>query len=157
VRGALFILVVVGGCGLGDQRELPVAATGQLDAYRVYVQPVLAAGCASLDCHGKAGRPLRLFAKDGLRLDASLRGHDERDDELLANMAAIAALDPEETQVEDRLLLLKPLAVSAGGLHHVGGDLWADQTDPAYRCLHAWLRAGASDAMGRAVCVEAAP
>lgn len=163
VRGRMrvaVLAVLVGaaaGCAFEDQKQLQVAARGEQSNFATYVQPVLAASCASLDCHGMAGRPLRLYAKHGLRMDAALRGQEASADELAANMAAIAALDPDATSLEDNLLLLKPLAVKAGGMHHVGGGLWVNQADPAYRCLHAWLRAGASDAIGQAVCKEAAP
>ena len=160
-RGLAVVLAALAAAGVGcafeDQKQLQVAARGEQGNFATYVQPVLATSCASLDCHGMAGRPLRLYAKHGLRMDAALRGQEASEAELSANIASIAALDPDASSLEDNLLLLKPLAVKAGGMHHVGGDLWANQADPAYRCLHAWLRAGASDAIGQAVCKEAAP
>ena len=157
MRRAVLAVLALAACSSVEQGGLDVPAPGQLADYRAYVHPVLAAGCASLDCHGQPGRPMRLYAKHGLRLEASLRGQDERDDELIFNMKAIAALDPEVATIADHLLLLKPLAVAAGGLHHLGGDLWPSPTDPAYRCLEAWLRTGASDVAGRAACTEAVP
>ena len=144
-------------CAIDDQGTTPVGPSGNLADFSTYVQPVLQVGCASLDCHGVAGRPLRLYALNGLRIDATLRGEDASDAEMLSNMIAIGGLDPGRARIEDHLLLLKPLAVDAGGLHHVGGDLWDDQNDSAYRCLHAWLRAGASDDAGKAICTQAAP
>jgi len=150
-------LLALGACAIDEQTTSVVDSPGTLGDFETYVQPVLQAGCASLDCHGNAGRPLRLYARNGLRIDVALRGEDASDGEMLSNIAAIAGLEPGVDKVEDHLLLLKPLAVEAGGLHHIGGDLWPDQSDAVYRCLHAWLRAGVSDEPGRAVCTEAAP
>ena len=128
---------------------------GSSEDFALYVQPVLEAGCASLDCHGNSGRPLRLYGLFGLRLDVALRGEAASADELAANMRSIAGLDPGAAQVEDHLLLLKPLERDAGGLHHIGGDLWASQSAAAYRCLHSWLREGSSDAASQTICMEA--
>jgi hypothetical protein len=153
LAGALFLA----GCGYDDPGFDPTARSGELDSFAEYVQPVLQVSCASLDCHGNAGRPLRLYAKNGLRLIKELRGEDASDTEMQANIEAIDGLDPASIQVEDRLFLLKPLSVDAGGLHHIGGDLWIDQNDGTYRCLHAWLRAGVSDDAGKAICNQVRP
>ncbi len=147
---------IFGAC-VNDQSTDAFDTTGTLADFSTYVQPVLAAGCTSLDCHGNAGRPLRLYARRGLRTEVALRGKDASDEEMLANMLAISGLDTSDTKIEDKLLLLKPLSVDAGGLFHKGGNLWPDQNDPVYRCLHAWLRSGVSDEAGRAVCTEALP
>lgn len=153
------VLVLAGAaaCAIDDQAQLELELPGTLPDYAAHVQPVLEAGCASLDCHGDAGRPLRLYATNGLRLDASLRGGPPTDDELAANMRLLTGLDPEVTDLESHLILLKPLAVAAGGVHHVGGDLWPDQRDPAYRCLHSWLRDGTSDAASQQICDGVVP
>jgi len=41
-------------------------------------------------------------------------------------------------------LLLKPLAVAAGGVVHGGGDIFADTTDADYQVIRAWI-AGAKE------------
>jgi hypothetical protein len=158
--GAALLLAGVfdSGCAPVDEQSMVgVQAQGSVADFQQYVQPVLQAGCASLDCHGQAGRPLRLYARNGLRQRVELRGLDASESEALANMQAITGLAPETQHLEDHLLLLKPLAVDAGGVHHKGGELWRDQNDHAYRCLHAWLRSGASDDAGRAICGAARP
>jgi hypothetical protein len=158
VAGLLAAAALAAGCGAGDDSAtITLPDYGTVSDFTAYVQPVLAAGCASLDCHGDPGRPLRLYSPNGLRQLDELRGEDESESEMTANMLSIAGLDPEAEQIEDHLLLLKPLAVAAGGFHHVGGDLWADESEPAYRCLHSWFRSGASDAEAQAVCQMAAP
>lgn len=128
------------------------ATGGSVDDFATYVQPVLRSGCASLDCHGNAGRPLRLYARYGLRVDVGLRGEDASEAEMTANMSAITGLDPTAPSVDEHVLLLKPLSTAAGGLHHVGGDLWPDRDDAVYHCLHAWLRAA-----DLTVCPEVTP
>jgi len=155
---AVALPALAAGCATGDSTATTTLPEyGTVADFTAFVQPVLAAGCASLDCHGDPGRPLRLYSLNGLRLTDELRGEDESEPEMTANMLSIAGLDPEDTQIEDQLLLLKPLAVAAGGFHHVGGDLWPDQSEPAYRCLHSWFRSGTSDADAQAICQRAAP
>lgn len=157
-RGRLLLLLAaLGACTVDAASELGVAPSGTPESFSAFVQPVLQVGCASLDCHGDAGRPLRLYARNGLRAEVALRGQDASDLEILANMHAIAGLDPQIDRIDDHLLLLKPLAVEAGGLHHVGGDLWADRTHGVYRCLHAWLRSGVADVAARALCTSVLP
>ena len=159
MRQLLLVHLALGlaACAGEDQFAVSIESRGDAVDFAPYVQPVLEVGCASLDCHGDAGRPLRLYGRRGLRLDPTLRGLDASDEELAANIAAIDGIDPDAEQIEDHLVLLKPLAVSAGGIHHIGGDLWSDQSIAAYRCLHAWLRAGVSDDAGRTVCSEVFP
>ncbi len=42
-------------------------------------------------------------------------------------------------------LLLKPLAASAGGMGHTGGDYWRSRTDPEYLAVLAWIRSLPAD------------
>lgn len=139
-------------CAFEPQGTTPVA---ELDApfFEASVQPVLAASCASLDCHGVDGRPLRLYSEDGLRREDALRGAPLSVEELAWNVDVFEALDPAATDVDANVALTKPLAVAAGGLEHVGGDVWASREDPGYRCLRTWL-AGDLDA---GECADAAP
>ena len=37
------------------------------------------------------------------------------------------------------LVLLKPLAEGRGGLAHIGGEIWADETEAGYRCVEGFL------------------
>ncbi|MCC7537938.1 MAG: hypothetical protein IT379_17060 [Deltaproteobacteria bacterium] len=136
--------------GTADVRLLDVAA------YRAHVHAVLEPSCATLDCHGDPGRPLRLYAETGLREDDSLRSAKAplTDAEAIANVESAAGLDPEVRADESRVLL-KPLAERAGGMHHVGGDIWQTRDDDAYVCVAAWL-AGGLDADAQAACSRAA-
>lgn len=146
------------GCGPAPG-AVPVP---ELDAtfYAEHVHPVVRYSCASLDCHGVENRPLRIYAEDGLRLRRELR--TEPDDQPLApdeaawNVAALAGIDPDPIDVDHSLVLLKPLARSANGVAHEGGDLWDDTEDNAYRCLHAWLSGETEQAAAAEACDLAA-
>lgn len=133
---------------VGEQApvSLPELDAGRYDSE---VQPFVAASCASLDCHGVRGRPLRLYSELGLRRDDALRlrAVSEASEpeplssaELADNIEAFAALVPALSPGDEWLALSKPLAQAAGGGEHVGGDLFADRDHPGYRCLERWLK-----------------
>lgn len=144
---ALTLLVFV-GCSTPAQREVALP-TRSLEEYRL-VQPIVAAHCGTLDCHGDAGRPLVLHGPMGLRLGARGRfcaptdGAPCRapacvtDDELAADVLSFAALDAG-------LPLAKVLDDVGGGMEHVGGAVWPSSSAPGYVCLRSWLE-GSIDA-----------
>jgi hypothetical protein len=117
-------------------------------AYATYVQPILEARCATLDCHGNVERPLRLYAATGLRASDPLRDHPLSADELGANVRALAAIDPGAAP-ETSMIIGKPLV---GGYAHEGGELWTRVDEPQVVCVRSWL-AGAVDV---ASCTSAA-
>ncbi|CAN5214175.1 hypothetical protein BH09MYX1_BH09MYX1_46350 [soil metagenome] len=112
------------------------------------VSPMIERRCATLDCHGQAGRPLRLYSGRGLRLpnDAGLGPGvgDTTDEEIAANYRAVIGLEPEQlTRViegvkvpRDLLLLKKPLNLEG----HKGGPAFAPTNDPAEVCLATWIK-----------------
>lgn len=119
--------------------------------------------CGTMDCHGQVGRPLRLYAKDGLRLATSPERDTKTttDAERKANYVAVIGLEPEELSLSvqskgeyvDFMLFKKPLGEEGGGVKHKGGPvLAATQTDPGWVCLRSWV-AGSAD---KAKCAAAA-
>ena len=120
--------------------------------FQQFVSPVLERRCATLDCHGQVGRPLRLYSANGLRLpnDAGLVPGigATTSDETLANYRSVIGLEPEEmTRVlagidppRALLLLKKPLALEG----HKGGAVIAPTNDPVELCIVSWLN-GAID------------
>lgn len=134
-----------------------------VEAFAAEVQGYVAPRCATLDCHGDEGRPLRLYGEVGLRQFAD--GVVDRDAplttaELEENALSAANVDPGAPTVDAHLLLLKPLAESAGGAQHEGEEIWADRDDPGYLCLRAWLAgevATASDSCAAARALVALP
>ena len=121
------LILVLAGCQ--DTAGTTALAPGDANVYATSVHPILEARCATLDCHGDAGRPLRLYAATGLRASDALRDLPITLAELAANRASIAALAADEVIDKPR----------AGGLAHEGGDLWADDAAHQLRCVRAWL------------------
>lgn len=147
-------LVVLAGCG-PDAIATQAIATGDVEAYVTQVHPVVRYSCGSLDCHGDQGRPLRLYSEDGLRARDALRGAPLDPVEADWNARSLTGIDPL-TDLDQKLSLTKPLAVSAGGVAHAGGDVFASRDDPGYRCLRAWLAGESALAESVAACTEAA-
>ncbi|HJL17712.1 MAG TPA: hypothetical protein RMH99_18755 [Sandaracinaceae bacterium LLY-WYZ-13_1] len=150
MRRAAIAALLLTGC-VADQGTVAVEP---LDAafYAANVQPVVGPSCGSLDCHGVGLRPLRIYAEDGLRIDDGLRGAPISDEEIGWNVAAFGGVDPEPSSADTHVALSKPLAVGAGGLHHLGDPVFASEGDPGYRCLRGWL---AADPSALDACAEA--
>jgi hypothetical protein len=153
----LLSLLLACACGGGVDPEVPLttgAPAPSLADYATSVHPILEARCATLDCHGDLGRPLRLYAETGLRALDSLRRNATpiTPDELNANLRAILAVDPSPPSVES-LFMSKPLA---GGIDHAGGDVWASPADPQPACVLGWLQGRSADPVVAAACAAAA-
>lgn len=116
------------------------------------MQPYLEARCATLDCHGDEGRPLRLYAETGLRIDGVARDTPLTSDELEANAWSLFGVDAAQRS-DAHLSYLKPLAESEGGMAHVGGDVLALDSDEA-RCVLGWL-SGVTDTTWETGCEAA--
>ena len=109
--------------------------------------------CASLDCHGQLGRPLRIFSKNGLRsFDASNGGYFPNitgitpltPDEQKLNYESVIGVEPEVmsqviasggTDVNRLLLLRKPRGLE----RHKGGQLMTNEADEGFLCMKSWL------------------
>jgi hypothetical protein len=113
---------------------------GPLDRFSASIEPALELRCAQGGCHGRADRPFTLYAPGAYRMDPSRTNLAEplTDAEVATNALRVAALassgDPEGS-----IVLRKPLAIAAGGLHHGGGDVFLDRTDRDYLALREWL------------------
>jgi hypothetical protein len=154
-----------GGCasGLdypdGGLRVTTILAPDQLQ-FEKSVSPFLERKCASLDCHGQVGRPLRLYSGLALRLPLAEGGvaqpgvGDTTGEERAANYRAAIGLEPEQMSravagvVPPRKLLLlqKPL-----GIGHKGGPAIAPQS-PGETCLTTWIQGR----LDEAACTQAA-
>lgn len=95
--------------------------------YAVFVsaiEPILASrGCSNVACHGGQGSGMLLLS-DGSNPQAdftSITNH---------TLPWAARQSP---------LLLKPLAMAAGGVVHGGGDVFADTTEADYRTILLWI------------------
>ncbi|MET0410449.1 MAG: hypothetical protein ABW217_04105 [Polyangiaceae bacterium] len=122
------------------------------------VSAVLAHGCGSLDCHGRAGQNLRLYGDYGLRLDPEdIPGGDEMTAaEHQANYESVVVLEPEALSSvwlergrdPERLTLIRK---ARGREAHKGGSVFWEG-DAGDRCLRSWL----SGAIDVATCTSAA-
>ena len=155
---ALIGAVYLASCTNIEQAE--VTLDGRDEAtYGLWVEPYVSLRCGSLDCHGDKGRPLRLYGAGGLRSRPELRGEFTAPEEVRASVLAFTGVSPDIGTADDNarhLAMQKGLAVDAGGLAHVGGDIWASVDEPGYRCLHGWLEGRADDVDVQADCAFAA-
>ncbi len=151
---ALVIAIVLTGTacvqsGVDDPVGLPDVDP---QFFRCNVQPVLAARCSFMDCHGNAERPLSLYAEQRYRLgidwvdfETPLTG-----EELAANFDTVRSFIARGAN-EPQLLSEKPLDTRAGGLYHQGkgdygpDDVFLSTDDPGYVLLREFI-AGASAA-----------
>lgn len=140
---------VVGGvgCDVGPASTVALPERAQA-AFERDMQPVLGIGCGALDCHGDSGRPMRLYSERGLRLTKELRGEPITAAEIGANMNSVSAISAGPSS----LALLKPLALAAGGVDHVGGELWASADTAEFTCVKGWLDGTSETATVRSAC-----
>lgn len=102
--------------------------------------------CGTLDCHGQAGRNLRLFGERGLRLAADENPGEGATTpaEYEANYWSLVALEPEALSSvlaaaganPERLILIRK---GRGTTRHKGGAQ-APENGPLDQCVVGWLR-----------------
>ncbi len=97
------------------------------DAFKATVQPILTQhGCNAASCHGAPQSDF--YTTCG-----------QSDDELAFNFSQ--AWSFVNSPVEDSQILRIPLAVSAGGRGHTGGDQFASTSDKDYVAIRTWAAA----------------
>ncbi len=129
-----------GGCGQVNPEES--GAIGQLnhETFKTSIQPILDnRGCSQTGCHyrdkndpnaGGPGGSLRIF---------DCVGNSCTPDQLLANDDSASGMANITNPVSSKLLT-KPLAESAGGIQHLGGDIFLSSTDPDYVAILSWIQ-----------------
>jgi hypothetical protein len=128
------------GCGHVDPGEQE--AIGQLDhtVFAATIQPILdARSCSGAGCHyrdksnpntGGPGGSLRIY---------DCTGDSCTPEQLLANHDSAAGMANLPNPTTSKLLT-KPLALSAGGVQHLGGDILLSTTDPDYATILGWIQ-----------------
>jgi hypothetical protein len=103
-----------------DEPAPPRADRAFRDFQLVY--PVLLRDCGFHACHGATERFLRVVGPGRVRLDADTEAFDGAtgDEAGASYQSALTMLDAEHP--ERSLLLVKPLAIEAGGASHGGND-----------------------------------
>ncbi|MDX2087903.1 MAG: hypothetical protein SFX73_08640 [Kofleriaceae bacterium] len=110
--------------GFDRTRYVNAMSQAAFDSFKAKVQPILTErGCAAGSCHGAPQSDFYITC-----------GSD--DDQLAFNFSQAWSFvnDP----VDDSQLLRVPLAVSAGGRGHTGGDQFANNTDENYVEIREW-------------------
>lgn len=110
--------------------------------------------CGTLDCHGIATIPMRLYGRYGRRLDPNDypgKGPGTTLDELAANYASVCSVEPEKTaeqvqnfgQKAEELLIVR----KARGIEGHKGGVVMKEGSPADQCIVGWLRGQKLDAV----------
>jgi hypothetical protein len=140
------ILIVVGffffetGCGHIEPGAEGTISQLDHDVFQATIQGILdSRGCSQSGCHyrdktdpntGGPGGSLRIF---------ECTGSSCTPDQLLANHDSAAGM-ADITNPASSKLLTKPLAQSAGGIQHLGGDIFLSQNDPDYLAILSWIQ-----------------
>jgi hypothetical protein len=151
----------IGDLGVGGGVSFELLAPTRTNFERVAdaMQP----HCGTLDCHGQAGRNMRLFGGRGLRLSPGgnpLDG-DTTPAEYDATFWSVVGLEPETLTavLEDkgadpeRLSLIRK---ARGHERHKGGTLM-NAGDALDRCLISWLAGAVTEAPCQAAAMYEAP
>lgn len=128
------------GCGSVDPGVEGSGETLDYNAFKATIQPILdGRGCSNSGCHyrdkndpnnGGPGGSLRLF---------NCTADPCTEDEYLSNFDSASGMS-NIPNPSDSKLLLKPLAVSAGGIQHLGGDIFLSTGDPDYFTILSWIQ-----------------
>ena len=154
VARSLLVLMALALLGCAQDRIAERRDLIELDEhfFRCEVQPVLAARCSFMACHGNDERPLMLFAEQRFRLGISWDDFETplTDEELAANFRMVRGFARQGDSQPD-LLVEKPLDTRAGGLFHRGKDLFGqddvflDRSDPGFRILRDFTAGARAD------------
>lgn len=137
---AAMLALLGAGCGEVDPGEED--AIGQLDqaVFESTIQPILdSRGCSQAGCHyrdksnpnsGGPGGSLRIY---------DCTGDSCTPEQLLANHDSAAGMANLPNPTTSKLLT-KPLALSAGGVQHLGGDIFMSTTDQDYTTILGWIQ-----------------
>jgi len=135
----LLVIVTLVACS-GPEVAFEPITVASIDLFEAEVQPHIEERCGSGGCHGRAERPLSVFARGAYRRDATRTYLDEplTRAELEENARRLSSF-AFGTNAAGSLAIRKPLAVHAGGLWHGGGDTFYDPLDPACVAISEWL------------------
>ena len=138
------LATLAGGCTVDTNAPTTIQLrTLDFNYFACQVQPVTAARCSMVACHGQADHAFRIYMPGKLRIDTTptLQARDVALtlDEATANFASMRGLAAAQDPTEDSPLLRKPLAHDQGGGEHVGGVLFHDPNDVGYQTIKAWL------------------
>jgi hypothetical protein len=115
------------------------------EAFRTEIYPVLLRDCGfNRGCHGDPGRIFHVLGPGRSRIDPALHPDDPATPlELQISYDRARAMVHMTETLESSPLLVKPLALDAGGVGHKGVDaygnnIYATRDAPNYRVLEQW-------------------
>jgi len=148
------VLLCVLSCASGEEHSGPLPSPdGEQFVNEVY--PLLLRDCAHVGCHGMPERFFQLYGPGRARIpveqmsSATRVALDYTDplvfDEVLHSYQRTISMIASAAQVEDSLLLQKPLETQAGGQGHKGVDdfgrnVFASKQDAGWQLLLAWSK-----------------
>ena len=158
MRGTPFILVLVlvlatvSACVQSDIASSEPPPDADSNFFRCEVQPVIAARCSFMECHGSAERAMPIFAEQRYRLGISWDDYETplTADELAENFRVVRGFFARPGETYD-LLSEKPLDTRAGGLFHRGKDLYGrddvflTRDDAGYAALRKFIDGATAD------------
>ena len=105
--------------------------------FKANVEPMLESSCAYGSCHSSPQADMYLTCGQG--------GNDP-DAETAFNYAQVAGFvigpptDPTMVNVDQSEILLRPLAIAAGGVSHTGGTFFQSRTDQTWLTWESWAK-----------------
>jgi hypothetical protein len=136
------------------------APDADAEAFAETAYPVLLRDCGFPACHGSTQRFFRIYGPGRTRLAPDTEPYDPATEaEIMLSFGRARSMLEGVSDIDDALLLRKPLSLGAGGAGHEGDDGWgqsvyASKKNPGYITLRAWARSP-SQTPGRTQ--EAAP
>lgn len=129
-----------GGCGTVDPGQQTDSGSLDFDVFKASIQPIFdQRGCSQGNCHYRdkndpfSGGPGGSFQIYNCTIDPC------SDDQYRSNYDSASGLSDLANPTNSKLLL-KPLAQSAGGIQHLGGDIFVTTTDPDYLSILGWIQ-----------------
>jgi hypothetical protein len=142
------------GCASGKEFSGPLPSPdGEQFVKQVY--PLLLRDCAHVGCHGMPERFFQLYGPGRARIPMAQMSPDARMeldytdpanfDEVMHSYQRTLSMLASAEQVEDSLLLRKPLETQAGGQGHKGVDdlgrnVFASKADASWQLLLTWSK-----------------
>ncbi len=106
--------------------------------FKANVEPMLESSCAFGSCHGSPQADMYLTCGQSGQIDPEA--------ETAFNYAQVAGFviappgDPTMTNVDQSEILLRPLAVAAGGVSHTGGTFFQSRSDDTWVAWESWAK-----------------
>lgn len=148
-RVSICVALLICSCAQDGIEEVQPLPALDENYFRCEVQPVLAANCAFMACHGNDERPLEIYAAKRYRLGITWDDYELplTEEELAANFRRVRGFVQPQNLLAD-----KPLDTRAGGLFHRGKDLFGNvdvfssEDNVGYQKLSAFAAGASADA-----------